>query len=166
MLNILEVKHYDVVNGPGIRTSIWTAGCNNHCEGCWSPHTWNPNQGSPVGFVSHTIEEYLKDSKTNGVSILGGDPFYCLMNDDENGALQLIALLRLCKFHKKNVWVWTGYLYANLKIKSQQLLGDSYWIADLIDVLVEGPFIESKKDLTLDWRGSSNQRLLDMSQYR
>lgn len=166
MLNILEVKHYDVVNGPGIRTSIWTAGCNNHCEGCWSPHTWNPNQGSPIEFVSHTIEDYLKDQKTNGVSILGGDPFYCLMNDDKKGALQLIALLRLCKFYNKNVWVWTGYLYDDLKIKSQQLLGDSCWITDFIDILVEGPFIESKKDLTLDWRGSSNQRLLDMSQYR
>lgn len=166
MLNIIEVKHYDVINGPGIRTSIWTAGCSNHCKGCWSPHTWNPNQGSPLGFILPTIESYLKDQKTDGVSILGGDPFFCLMNNDEEGALQLITLLRLIKTYNKNIWVWTGYLFDDLVIKAQQFLGDSNWLTDYIDILVEGPFIESQKNLNLLFRGSENQRLLDMSKFR
>ena len=74
MINILEVKQYDVINGPGIRCSIWVAGCNNHCEGCWSKHTWNPNQGKSLKECIPEIKKYLSNPKVTGVSILGGDP--------------------------------------------------------------------------------------------
>lgn len=106
-MNIIDLKQYDVINGLGVRTSIWFAGCSNHCEDCWSPNTWNPNQGKALKDCLPRIEEYLKDKKTDGVSILGGDPLYSIFSG--TGASELIQLLKLCKSYNKNIWLWTGY---------------------------------------------------------
>ena len=150
-MNIIDLKQYDVINGLGIRTSIWFAGCSNHCEGCWSPNTWNPNQGKALKDCLSRIEEYLKDEKTDGVSILGGDPLYSIFSGI--GASELIQLLKLCKSYNKNIWLWTGYTLDKIVEKCPEVLG-------YIDVLIDGRYIKEKRDLNLYFRGSRNQRII------
>ena len=150
-MNIIDLKQYDVINGLGVRTSIWFAGCSNHCEGCWSPNTWNPNQGKALKDCLPRIEEYLKDKKTDGVSILGGDPLYSIFSG--TGASELIQLLKLCKSYNKNIWLWTGYTLDKIVEKCPEVLG-------YIDVLIDGRYIKEKKDLNLYFRGSRNQRII------
>lgn len=150
-MNIIDLKQYDVINGLGVRTSIWFAGCSNHCEGCWSSNTWNPNQGKALKYCLPRIEEYLKDKKTDGVSILGGDPLYSIFSG--TGALELIQLLKLCKSYNKNIWLWTGYTLDKIVEKCPEVLG-------YIDVLIDGRYIKEKRDLNLYFRGSRNQRII------
>ena len=152
-MNILDIKGYDVVNGPGIRMSIWTAGCNNHCKGCWAQHTWNPLQGRPTSECMKEIEEILKTNDIDGVSILGGDPLFSTFN--EGSSDDLIAIIDLCKSYGKSVWVWSGYSLDDIYHADKRVL-------EKIDVLVEGKYDESKRDLNLFYRGSSNQRVIFM----
>lgn len=163
MLKILKYQQYDVVNGPGIRCSIWLAGCNNHCKGCWSPQTWNPIAGVNFIDVVDKIQQCVDNPKIDGISILGGDPLYWIMNDDLNFDSDYIAdsvsnirrLLKMCKTSNKPVWLWTGYLYEDILKEQPEVL-------NYIDVLIDGKFIEERKDLNLYWRGSSNQRIIDV----
>jgi len=163
MLKILKYQQYDVVNGPGIRCSIWLAGCNNHCKGCWSPQTWNPNEGVRFKDVVDKIIECVSNPRIDGISILGGDPLYWIMNDDlhisdslkADNVANLNRLLKICKASGKPVWLWTGYLYEDILKNEPEVL-------DYIDVLIDGKFIEERKDLNLYWRGSSNQRVIDV----
>ena len=152
-MNILDIKGYDVVNGPGIRMSIWTAGCNNHCKGCWAQHTWNPLQGRHTSECMQEIEEILKTNDIVGVSILGGDPLFSTFN--EGSSDDLIAIIDLCKSYGKSVWVWSGYSLDDIYHTDKRVL-------EKIDVLVEGKYDESKRDLNLFYRGSSNQRVIFM----
>lgn len=159
MLYILNVKQYDVTNGPGIRCSIWLAGCNNHCKGCWSPHTSDPIQGFRFVDKASKIEKYINNPKIDGISILGGDPLYWVFNNTSSFAtdsiVNLLRLLRMCKNSKKPVWLWTGYTFERIKEEAKDIL--SY-----IDVLIDGKFDLTKRNLNLHWRGSSNQRVIDV----
>lgn len=163
MLKILKYQQYDVVNGPGIRCSIWLAGCNNRCKGCWSPQTWNPLAGVNFIDVADKIQRCVDNPKIDGISILGGDPLYWIMKDDLNFDSDYIAdsisnvriLLKMCKASNKPVWLWTGYLYEDILKNEPEVL-------NYIDVLIDGKFIEERKDLNLYWRGSSNQRIIDV----
>lgn len=146
-MNIIEVKVYDINNGPGIRTSIWTAGCTHHCKGCWSSSTWNPNQGLPLEDGMMFIERILENPNTKGVSILGGDPLYETM--EHKDSKDLITLLDLCKEHNKPVWLWTGYKYEDIPDD----------IKNKCEAIIDGPFINSLQDRRLKYRGSSNQRV-------
>lgn len=158
-MNILEVKQFDVVNGPGIRMSIWTAGCTNACKGCWSPHTWNPDQGLPLNEVMPDILKAVQNEHVEGISILGGDPFMGLMNSED---ISILNLLNLLGKYNKPIWMWTGYTFEQLVSKCKD---DKFALEALsqIEVLVDGRFVGSKKDMKLKWRGSSNQRVLDMA---
>lgn len=147
-MNILKIQQYDINNGDGVRVSIWTAGCSHHCKGCWSKDTWNPNQGKPLTEALPEIEKAILNSNIDGVSILGGDPLYDVM--EMGSDKDLVALLNLCKHHKKNVWLWTGYKYEEIPA----------YIRDMCDVIIDGVFVESLKDLNLKHRGSSNQRII------
>ena len=147
-MNIFKVDKYDVNNGPGVRTSIWTSGCKHHCKGCWAADTWNPNIGKPLEEWLEIIEEYLKDPKIDGVSILGGDPLYETMELGDRNDLD--HLLNVCKVHNKNVWLWTGYKYEDIP----------EFLRLKCDVIVDGKFVKSLKDTSLKWRGSSNQRII------
>lgn len=153
-MNILELKQYDVANGPGIRASIWVSGCSNKCEGCWSKHTWNPNQGTPYKEISSKIDELISNPNIDGISILGGDPFYWVINTPDYEFLQLLNKI---KSYKKDltIWVWTGYTLEELKQNTY-----AKECLEYIDVLIDGKFEQDKKDLTLKYRGSSNQRVL------
>lgn len=157
-MNIIEVKQFDVVNGPGIRMSIWIAGCTNACKGCWSPHTWNRNQGTPLQEILPIIIKAIQHPKVTGVSILGGDPFMGFMESDD---ITIINLVKLLALYKKPIWVWTGYKFENIVDKCIQfnILHD----LKAIDVIIDGRFEEEHKDLNLLYRGSSNQRVIDVA---
>ena len=163
MLHIIKFKQYDVVNGPGIRCSIWVAGCNNHCKNCWSTQTWNPIEGPKFINIVDNIIKCVNNPRIDSISILGGDPLYWIMNENldypdsfvANSINQLYYLLSICKKSKKPVWLWTGYLYEDILRKEPKIL-------DYIDILIDGKFEESKKDLSLYCRVSSNQRIIDV----
>lgn len=146
------IKMYDIANGPGCRVSLFVSGCRNHCKGCFQPETWDFNYGQE--FTSETRQELLRllsDPHVAGLSILGGDPF-----EPENRN----CVLDICRTVKerfpdgdKTIWVWTGYEWEDLCDLS---------VMKYIDVLVDGPFMEELRDLTLFYRGSSNQRVIDV----
>ena len=152
LLRYATVKYYDVANGPGVRVSLYTQGCPHKCPGCFNPETWDFDGGTVMTTcILDKIIEHGKSDFISGLSILGGEPF-----------AQNLTLLNeiITKFKSetgKGVWVWTGYLY-------EDLIKDPYTkqVLENIDVLVDGPFIESQKDLTLTYRGSRNQRVLEL----
>jgi anaerobic ribonucleoside-triphosphate reductase activating protein len=159
-MNILEVKQFDVVNGPGIRMSIWIAGCTNACKGCWSPHTWNRNQGTPINMIINTIIEYSKHPQVRGISILGGDPFCEFMNNGDTTIFDLISLLAKSG---KPIWLWTGYRFEDIVNKCRRFPPDIINTLQDLEVIVDGRFEEEHKDLNLLYRGSSNQRVIDVA---
>lgn len=147
-----KINKTDVANGPGVRVSLFVSGCRNRCKGCFNPETWNFYYGRH--FNTKTIEEIYKAIEPdyiNGLTILGGDPF-----EPENH-LEVLRLTRIIKalYPEKTIWIYTGYKYEDLKDLD---------IMDYIDVLVDGPFIESLKDLSLRFKGSSNQRIIDIKE--
>lgn len=156
-MNIIQIKPIDSQNGPGIRTSIWVAGCVNNCKGCWSPQTWNPNQGKPFHECIEEIDKALANKHIDGVSLLGGDPFYWVMENESPDFLMLLKHLKMSLNEKQTIWCWTGYTLNQLR---QNIYADK--CLEYIDVLVDSKFDESKKDLTLKFRGSSNQRIIDI----
>ena len=148
-LKYLSIAEGTSVDGPGLRTSIYFAGCNHHCEGCHNPQSWDINNGKPV-----TIDELLAVIRYNEfpVTFTGGDPFFQV-----EGVTQLA--LRIKQKLNYNIWCYTGYLW-------EQLLNHPEFMPLLhtIDVLVDGPFILAQRDLSLLFRGSRNQRIIDVQQ--
>ena len=147
-MNYAGIKNVDIANGPGVRVSLFVSGCRNHCPGCFNPETWDFDYGEP--FTDNTEEELIKalrPSWIQGLSILGGDP----MEPENQKAL--LPLLRRVKeeLPEKDVWLYTGYRLES--VSSSPLL-------DLVDVIVDGPFIEAEKDISLAFRGSRNQRII------
>lgn len=153
------IKKFDVADGEGVRVSLFVSGCRNCCPGCFQPETWNFNYGKE--FTADTIREILealKPSHIQGFSLLGGDPF-----EEENQEV-LIELLEIIKeiYPEKDIWCWTGYLYEDLIEGGKKHTEYTDKILKLTDVLVDGPFIQGKKNLMLKFRGSENQRLLHL----
>lgn len=142
-----KIKKYCISNGDGIRTAIFFSGCPFKCKGCFNSELWNPKNGQE--YTNATYEE-IKDSINEhiaGISILGGEPLV-----DYNYEV----VLNLCRqfkedFPSKDIWLWTGFLFEEIKDKE---------ILKYIDVLIDGQFDIDKKDATLQWRGSSNQRII------
>ena len=147
-MNYGAIKKVDVANGPGVRVSLFVSGCRNHCKGCFNPETWDFSYGQP--FTKETedeIIEALRPSWIQGLSILGGDPM-----EPENRRALLPLLKRIRVFlPEKDVWLYTGYVYET--VKDAEILK---WV----DVVVDGPFIEAEKDISLSFRGSRNQRII------
>ena len=148
------IKEYDIANGEGVRVSLFVSGCRNHCKGCFQPETWDFNYGEE--FTEETeskIIEMLDDENIDGLSVLGGDPM-----EPENRVPLTYFLWKVKAYYpKKTVWLYTGYLYEQLS---------DLPIMEYIDVLVDGQFIEEQKDITLIFRGSSNQRIIDVRKTR
>lgn len=153
-MNYGKINKTDIANGPGVRVSIFVSGCPHKCPGCFNPETWDYEYGEP--FTVKTIAEILDamaPDYISGLSILGGEPL-----DDKNIATVTWLAVRAKAFYPdKSIWVYTGGLYE--KFKNSPLM-------DYIDVLVDGPFIEAKKDISLKFRGSKNQRLIDVQASR
>ena len=149
-MNYAEIKKVDIANGPGVRVSLFVSGCRNHCKGCFNPETWDFDYGRP--FTRETedeIIEALRPSWIQGLSILGGEP-----TEEENAAVLIPFLKRVrAALPDKDIWLYSGYTYETLRDKE---------ILTLADVLVDGPFLLELKDAGLAFRGSRNQRIIDL----
>lgn len=159
-----EIKNCDIADGEGVRVSLFVSGCTNRCKGCFQPQTWAFDYGQP--FTAETearLVKMLEPDYINGLTLLGGDPF-----EPENQRA-LVPFLRHMreKLPHKTVWCYTGYTYEQLLSESPHPRCESTdAMLTLIDVLVDGPFVEKLHDISLRFRGSSNQRLIDMNETR
>ena len=157
-MNYATIKKTDVANGPGIRVSLFVSGCTHRCKGCFNSEAWDLDYGRP--YTPETEEEILEalaPGHIRGLSLLGGEP----MEPENRGTvLSLVKTVRL-RYPQKDIWCYTGYHYEN------DLLGgpeEVTQLLSLIDVLVDGEFIEEQKNLRLAFRGSENQRLIDVQE--
>ena len=163
-MNYSAVKYCDNADGLGVRTSLFVSGCRNHCKGCFQPETWDFCHGKPFdSAVEEEILESLKPDYIRGLTLLGGDPF-----EPENQAALLPFLLRVKEqFPQKNIWAYTGYvLDRDLVAGGKCFTADTPEMLAQIDVLVDGPFVEEQKDITLKFKGSANQRVIDLKKFR
>lgn len=156
-----EIKKFDVADGPGIRVTLFVSGCRNHCKGCFQPETWDFCYGRP--YTEETEKEViasLSPDYIQGLTILGGEPF-----EPENQA-ELLPLLRKVRilYPEKDIWVFSGYRLDDEILKEGVHPHTEYSneMLSLIDVMVDGRFVEEKRNLSLIFRGSENQRLIDV----
>ena len=156
-MNYATLRTHDVANGVGIRVSLFVSGCRHKCKGCFNKEAWDFDYGDIYSEeTERKIIEALAPSYIKGFSLLGGEPF------DPNNRKELVALLGKIKesYPEKTVWCYTGY-----ELDSELLRSDDPNVMTMlrnIDVLVDGRFVEEKKDLSLRFRGSSNQRIIDV----
>ena len=157
-MNYADIKKVDVANGPGVRVSLFVSGCTHRCEECFNPETWDFSYGAPFGAAAvEKILSLLSPDHIRGLSLLGGEPFE---PENQGAVLELVTQVRE-KLPEKTVWCYSGYRFEELAAGS---VGDhSRKLLEGIDVLVDGPFVLSKKDLGLRFRGSSNQRIIQVS---
>ena len=155
-----EIIKADSANGEGIRVSIFVSGCTNHCKGCFQPQTWNYNYGYLYDDnMENDIINELSQSYYNGLTILGGEPFEI---SNQQGLLPLIRRIKK-ELPDKTIWVYTGFTYdVDLVAGGKRYTNVTDEILDSIDILVDGKFVEELKSLMLNFRGSSNQRIIDM----
>lgn len=160
-MNYGEIKKYDIANGIGVRTSLFVSGCRHHCKGCFNPETWSFEYGKTyTKETENDIVSSLAPYYISGLTVLGGEPF-----EPENQAT-IVGLLKRVKeeYPDKNIWVYSGYLFEELigKIPSHARCEVTDEMLSYIDILVDGEFVEAKKDISLHFRGSSNQRIIDV----
>ena len=154
------IKYFDVADGPGCRVSLFVSGCRNHCPGCFNQETWDFRYGQE--YTAETEKDILRalaPDYIQGLSLLGGDPF-----EPENQR-ELLHLLRNVKtaFPKKDIWAYTGYTLERLRnAESHPRCEVTDEMLSMIDILVDGPFIETRKNISLRFRGSDNQRIIDL----
>lgn len=163
-VHIGQIIKDDVANGPGIRLSVFLSGCRIHCKGCFQPQTWNFCFGHPVTDDMYgDIMNELSRPQYDGITVLGGEPF-----EPENQPFLLKLLRDLhARYPHMSAWVYSGCTLDELRNPSSaHHTDDTDEILDLIDVLVAGPFELDKKDITLAWCGSSNQKVVDMARTR
>lgn len=159
-MNYGEIKNYDIANGEGVRVSLFVSGCTHHCKNCFNPETWSFEYGKP--FTKET-EDYIIDCLSpdyiDGLSLLGGEPF------EPQNQEALLPFLRKVKneLPNKNIWCYTGYLFdSELLSESRARCEFTDEMLSLIDVLVDGEFVQALHDISLAFRGSSNQRIIDV----
>lgn len=164
-MNYAEIKYNDIANGPGVRVTLFVSGCTHRCKNCFNEIAWDFNYGKP--FTKDTENDILKACESDyisGVSVLGGEPF-----EPEN-QLALIDFLEKFreKFPQKNIWCYSGYVYEQIigEYPARCFTDKSKRLLDLIDVLVDGKFVEELHSLMLKFRGSSNQRIIDLNKTR
>lgn len=159
-MNYAGVKYCDVANGPGCRTVLFVSGCRNHCKNCFQPHTWDFSYGLPFDEgIKEEILSSLEPAYIHGLTLLGGEPFE---PENQKELLPFVKKVRQ-RYPNKNIWAFTGYVYdQDLIPGGRKYTEDTEELLSLIDVLVDGPFVEEQKDLMLKFRGSKNQRLIDM----
>lgn len=148
-----KIKPLDVANGTGIRVSLFVSGCRNHCIGCFNPETWNFTYGEK--FTEETIEYILKlmeEPYIKGLSILGGDP----MEPENIPYVLFLMVAAKNKFPYKDIWIYTGYIYEHI------IHRDGGKLLKYADVLVDGPFVKSRANPKLAFRGSENQRIIKL----
>lgn len=153
-MNFQKITKFDTSNGPGIRTVLWVSGCNHHCKNCHNPDTWDATSGVP--FDEGTLKEVLDSlapSYIEGLTLSGGDPMY----PENRSTIEYVVSSVKKVYPEKSIWMYTGYDYENIS--------DSP-ILDYVDVLVDGPYLDKLRDLTLPYCGSKNQRVIDLKATR
>lgn len=160
-----EIKTCDIANGPGVRVTLFVSGCTNRCEGCFQPQTWDFCYGKP--FTKETEETLLKalaPSYIAGLTLLGGEPFEPC---NQRALLPFVRRVRET-YPGKTIWAFSGFYLESelLKDGSHPRCEATDELLSLVDVLVEGRFVLAQKDITLKFRGSRNQRILDMNKTR
>ena len=150
-----EIRKFDVTNGPGVRTTLFVSGCTNNCEGCFNEELQSFAYGEKWSEdICEEFLEYVKNPNVKGVNILGGEPMEQTMDKD------LVNLLsRIKQETQKSIWLWSGFLYENIikdPLKKE--------ILSFVDVLVDGKFELANRNISLKYRGSSNQRVIDVKE--
>ena len=156
-MNYATIKNCDIANGPGVRVSLFVSGCTHRCPGCFNEVAWDFDYGEPfTEAVMDRILDMLRPSYVRGLTLLGGEPF----EPQNQGAV--VELLRRIKkeMPEKSIWAFSGYLFDKDILSGR--LGDTSEYLTYLDVLVDGPFILAKKNLSLRFRGSENQRIIDV----
>lgn len=166
-MNYHNITHDDMNNGSGLRVVTWVAGCSHACHLCQNPQTWDPKSGIPFDedAKQEIFEELLKDY-ISGLTLSGGDP---LFKDNVEEIYKLVTEVKQ-KFPTKNIWIYSGYTWEQLfeddEFDKQEISANQYRRAIILmcDVFVDGEYIDEQRDVTLKWRGSRNQRVLDVSE--
>lgn len=150
-MNYHNITKDDMLNGDGLRVVLWVAGCKHHCQGCQNPQTWDINSGIPfdntakLELFAELDKEYI-----DGITLSGGDPLH---PQNLQSTTKLLKEIKE-KYPNKTVWIYTGYTYEQIQEKE---------LIKYIDVLVDGPYIKSRRDSHLEYRGSSNQRIIRLN---
>ena len=157
-MNIAEIKKRDVANGTGVRVAVFVAGCRHHCKGCFNAEAWDFGVGQEFNNALETeIIELCRPSFVSGISVLGGEP---LEPENQQGVL---ALVKGVKSLNKSVWLYTGFCYEELtQVNSRANTTMLSELLSNVDVLVDGRFELDKKNISLAFRGSENQRIIDL----
>ena len=160
-MNYASIKSCDIANGPGVRVSLFVSGCTHHCKGCFQPQTWDFHYGKP--FTDDTRAEIfaeLDKPYINGLTVLGGEPFE---PENQRDLLPLLQEVRR-RYPDKSIWCFTGF-----RLEDELLQDGSYPRCEVtddllrcIDILVDGRFLREEKDISLQFRGSRNQRIIDL----
>ena len=156
-MNYATIKNCDIANGPGVRVSLFVSGCTHRCPGCFNEVAWDFDYGQP--FTEETVNmiiEMLKPAYIRGLTLLGGEPF------EPRNQADVVNLLRCIRTElpEKSIWAFSGFLFEKDMLSGR--IGDVSEYLSYLDVLVDGPFVQEKKNLSLRFRGSENQRIIDV----
>ena len=148
-----KIKDNDIANGLGVTMSLWTQGCPHHCKGCFNGETWDFDAGEEFedSDLEYILENINKNNVHRDLSILGGEP---LCPENVDGVIEVCKIFKE-KFPEKKIYLWTGYVVEQFNEKQRNVL-------NYIDVLVDGPFVQAKRNLSIMMRVSSNQRVIDV----
>ena len=155
-MNLAKIETNSINNGPGFRVVVWCQGCSLHCPGCHNQETWEPDGGTPLtSFDVYAVMDELQKPQYSGITFTGGHPL------EDYNIKGVLAMIRPIKAHHpdKTIWLYTGLTLSIDDIQSSSDIGECL---RLCDVVVDGPFIQELRDITLPYRGSSNQRLIDI----
>ena len=153
-MNYAKITKHDIANGRGVRVVLWVSGCSHHCTGCQNPDTWDDDYGSR--FEASDLSDIitlLREDWISGLTLSGGDP----LKPSNVDMCTIVAACAKSNVPNKDIWCWTGYTWDEIIARE-----DCKDILQCIDVLVDGEFIQDKYDISLKWRGSSNQRVIDV----
>ena len=164
-MNYHNITYPDQNNGDGLRVVLWLSGCSHHCKGCQNPQTWNSNSG--ISFDENAKKELFEELEKDyisGITFTGGDPLH---ENNLNEVYKLISEIKLL-YPNKTIWLYSGYTWEEICNEDYIVLEEYFTLRQAIvsqcDVLVEGEYKEELRDITLKWRGSSNQKVLDVQE--
>lgn len=160
-MNYATIKQVDIANGPGVRVSLFVSGCTHHCEGCFNAQAWDFHYGEP--FTEQTQEQilgYLNHDYVTGLTLLGGEP---MEPQNQEAVLSLVRKVRE-RLPEKTIWCYTGYDFEKDILGRMMKTSEvTQMLVPLFDVMVDGRFVQAKRNLRLKFRGSENQRILDVA---
>jgi len=153
-----QIFDCDIANGPGLRVTLFVSGCTHHCKGCFNRETWDFKYGQPFNETAQNrVLNLLSRPYITGLTLLGGEP---MEPDNQRGLLPLLRCVR-AELPRKTIWAYSGYTYEELQ-RPPSRCDATQEVLEMLDVLVDGPFVEERKNITLQFRGSDNQRILDV----